>query len=156
MTNCFDEENGRSAFGVLITGLAVSMFLVTILTFVWEFDLATSPEWQVGLFHLMLAVFLSMIIPIASLRLPYFDHRFQWFMISLPIWVTTTVFITGWMMGDTTLGFRDDRIFDLVVASASAFMLIWMGIAYPMCALKLGRAMVRYWRHGLPGETEYP
>ena len=45
-----DGKLDWSIFAVVIPIGATAMLLMGLLTFVWEFDLAVSPAWQVGIF----------------------------------------------------------------------------------------------------------
>ena len=47
-----DGKLDWSIFAVVIPIGAVAMLLMGLLTFAWEFELAMSPAWQVGIFHL--------------------------------------------------------------------------------------------------------
>ena len=55
-----DWGNNWSAFGLAVFIGAVIAVLATLLVFVWEFDILTSPAWQVGVHHLMLVLSLSL------------------------------------------------------------------------------------------------
>ena len=68
MLDRLDLRNDWSAFGLWVFIGTVVMVLATLLTFVWEFDVRTSPAWQVGVYYLMLVLFLSRSFVVASWR----------------------------------------------------------------------------------------
>ena len=135
---------------VVLTGLAV------LLTFLWRFDLATSPAWQVAIYHGMLVLLLSVTFVVSSfppLCLGW-GWGLRWFLVGLALLVPVVVFSAGWILTGSYSGFRDDRIFDLVVVSVSAFMLIWAFITFPLGGFLLGRDLVRLRRRGAQGSWE--
>ena len=69
-------DNGPdwSPFAVLMSIAAVATVLLALLSFVWEFDLSASPGWQVGVYHLMLALYVSMTFVIAFYRPSWADR----------------------------------------------------------------------------------
>ena len=66
MPSWVDGKLDWSIFPVAISIGAAAVFLVSLLDFVFEFDLAASPVWQVGVFHLALALLFSMTLVVAS------------------------------------------------------------------------------------------
>ena len=78
-----DSGPDWSPFAVLMSIAAVATVLLALLSFVWEFDLSASPGWQVGVYHLMLALYVSMTFVIAFYRPSWADRNFGWFMSGL-------------------------------------------------------------------------
>ena len=126
----------------------VVVVLVTLLVFVWEFDVRTSPAWQVGVHHLMLGLYLSLTFVLASRRPFPFGERFRWGMLVLAVLMPVAVFAGGWVAGGAYLGVRDERTFHLVVVSYSSFMVIWTTIVFLCSVFVFSRALARYWRLG--------
>ena len=117
------------------------------------FDLATSPAWQVGIYHGMLALLLSHDLCSGVSTTGWIlslGERFRMVMLVLAVLTPVVVFFTGWILIGPYSGFRDDRIFDLVVVSVSGFMLIWMFITFPLCGFVCVRELVRLRRRGVP------
>ena len=149
MMGCFEGKNDWSVFlVVLLPVAAVLMILVGLLTFVWRFDLETSPSWQVGFHHLMLALYLSTTFLLASRRPFCFGGVFRSCMVGLAALVPVAVFAGSWVLAGPFAGFRDERTFDLVVVSTSSFMLIWIAVVFPYPAFVFIRALIRYWLYG--------
>ena len=123
--------------------------LVALLTFL-EFDLAISPAWQVVIYHGMLALLLSLTFVLASFPPIYLGQRLRWFLVGLALLVPVVVFFAGWILTGFYSGFRDDRIFDLVVMSVSGFMLIWTFITFPLIGFLFVRDLVRLRHRGVP------
>ena len=153
MRDLFSRQSVWSYFGLVLLIGALVMSLVALLTFL-DFDLATSPAWQVVIYHGMLALFLSMIFVLAFQRPLGLGERFRMVMLVLAVLTPVVVFFTGWILIGPYSGFRDDRIFDLVVVSVSGFMLIWMFIAFPLGGFLLVRELVRLRRRGVSGNEE--
>ena len=145
-----DGKLDWSIFAVVIPIGAVAMLLMGLLTFAWEFELAMSPAWQVGIFHLALALLLSITFVVASRRPFSFSRGFRWFTMTVSVLVPTAVFVGSWLVNGPYEGFRDDRIFNGVVASVSGFMLVWMSAIFPYIAVVLGRKLIRSRRDGVP------
>ena len=142
MLSRLDWRNNWSALWLAIFIGAVVFFLVTLLAFVWEFDVNTSPAWQVGVYYLMLALFLSLTFVFASQRPFPFAEWFRRAALALAVLVPAAVFAGGWVIGGAYVGFRDERTFYLVVVSVSSFLLIWITTAFPYAAFVLGKALV--------------
>ena len=152
MKGCFGGENPWSRFlWVLLPPAVVVAGLAVILTFLWRFDLATSPAWQVGIYHGMLALLLSVTFVVSSFPPLCLGQGLRWFLVGLALLAPVVVFSAGWILTGPYSGFRDDRIFDLVVVSVSAFMLIWAFITFPLGGFLLGRDLVRLRRRGAQG-----
>ena len=148
MLDRLDWGNNWFAFGLAAFIGTVVVVLATLLEFVWEFDVLTSPAWQVGVHHLMLVLFLSLTFVLASRRLFPFGKRFCGGMLVLAVLMPVTVFVGGWVTGGAYLGFRDERTFDLAVVSFSSFVLIGATIVFPYSFFVFSKALARYWRHG--------
>ena len=144
-----DGKLDWSIFAVVIPIGGVGIILLSLLTFAWEFDLPTSPVWQVGLFHLALALLLSITFVVASRRPFSFSGGFRWFTITVSVLVPAAVFVGSWLVNGPYEGFRDDRIFNGVVASVSGFMLVWMSTIFPYTAVVFGRKLIRSRRDGV-------
>ena len=148
MLDRFDWGNDWSAFGVaLFIGILVAA-AAALLAFPRGVDLHSSPAWQVGVHHLMLALFLSLTFVLASRRPFCFGEGFRRGMLVLAILMPVAVFVVGWVLGGAYTGLRDERIFDLAVVSAASFVLLWATIVGPYTAFVFSQALVRYWRHG--------
>ena len=155
MKGCFSGENPWSRFRlVLLPLVAVLAGLAILLTFLWRFDLAISPAWQVGIYHGMLALLLSTTFVVSSFPPLCLGEGLRWFLVGLALLVPVVVFSAGWILTSPYSGFRDDRIFDLVVVSVSAFMLIWAFITFPLGGFLLGRDLVRLRRPPAPENWE--
>ena len=148
MKSCFGGENPWSGFLVLLLSLAAALACLAVL---WRFDLATSPAWQVVIYHGMLALLLSATFIVASFPPLCLGQRLRWFLVGLALLVPVVVFFAGWILTGFYSGFRDDRIFDLVVVSVSGFMLIWTFITFPLVGFLFVRDLVRLRRRGVLG-----
>ena len=148
MLSRLDWRNNWSAFWLAVFIGAVAFVLVALLAFVWEFDVRISPTWQVGVYYLMLILFLSLTFVVASGRPFPFGEWFRRAALALAVLVIVAVFAGGWVTGGAYVGFRDERTFDLVVVSVSSFALIWATFVFPCFAFVFSKALVRYWRRG--------
>ena len=99
----------------------------------------------------MLALLLSVTFIVASFPPLCLGQRLRWFLVGLALLVPVVVFFTGWILTGPYSGFRDDRIFNLVVVSVSGFMLIWMFITFPLGGFLFVRDLVRLRHRGVPG-----
>ena len=54
MLDRFSWQHGGSVFAIVLPVTAAVVALASLLAFAWEFDLETSPAWQVAVHHLML------------------------------------------------------------------------------------------------------
>ena len=61
------------------------------------------------------------------------------------------VFTTHWVVGGPYGGFRDPRIFEVVVTSLLSFVLIWASAVFPRSFFTLGRNLVQARWGGLDG-----
>ena len=148
MLSRLDWRNNWSALWLAIFIGAVVFFLVTLLVFVWEFDVNTSPAWQVGVYYLMLALFLSLTFVVALWRPFPLGEWFRRVALAIAVLVPVVVFVGGWVIGGAYVGFRDERAFDLVVVSVSWFVFIWITLVVPCFAFVFSKALFRYWRRG--------
>ena len=148
MLSRLDWRNNWSAFWLAVFIGAVAFVLVTLLVLVWEFDVRTSPAWQVGVYYLMLVLILSLTFVVASRRPFPFGEWFRRAALALAVLVPVAVFVGGWVTGGAYVGFRDERTFDLTVLSVSSFMLIWATTVFLCSAFVFGKALFRYWRRG--------
>ena len=97
MKGCFGGENPWSRFLLVLLPLAfVLAGLAVLLTFLWRFDLATSPAWQVGIYHGMLALLLSFTFVVASFPPLCLGQGLRWFLVGLALLVPVVVFSAGW------------------------------------------------------------
>ena len=149
MPSWFDGKLHWSIFGVVIPIGGTGIALVSLLALAWQFDLSTSPAWQVGIFHLALFLLLSVTFVLASRRPFSFSVGFRRFTIALAAMVPVGVFLEIWLVNGPYDGFRDDRIFYGVVGSMVAFMLAWTGTIFPYTAFMFGRALWRRRRGGV-------
>ena len=102
--------------------------------FAWELDIGASPAWQVGVYYLMLVLFLSLTFVVALWHPSPLGEWFRRVALALAVIVPVAVFACGWVTGGAYIGFRDERTFDLVVVSVSSFVLIWATFALPYAA----------------------
>ena len=151
MRDLFSWQSLWLAFGLAVLIGALVMSLVALLTFL-EFDLEISPAWQVGVYYLMLSLLLSIIFVVAFQRPLGFGERFRMVMLVLAVLTPVAVFAGGWVLGGAYSGFRDERIFDLVVVSVSSFALPWMAVFLPCSWFLLARAFFRQFRRLGAGE----
>ena len=158
MLDRFRWQHGWSVFAVAIP-IASVVILISLLTFAWGFDVETSPAWQLGVHYLMLALLLSMTFVMASYRLSGvmasyrlsgFGERFLGAMLLAAVLAPVAVFAAYSVVGGPYGGFRDPRIFEVVVTSVSSFVLIWASAVFPRSFFTLGRNLVQAWRHELP------
>lgn len=150
MLERFPRLEGWPQLAVFLPIAAGAMVLISLLAFLWEFDLATSPAWQVGVHHLVLALFISLTFVGALYRPFFFGDGFLVVMLVLAIAVPLAVFVSSWVLSGPFLGFRDDRIFGLVMLSFFSFFTIWAVSVLPYSFFLLGRAFLRLWGTGSP------
>ena len=150
MRDLFSRQSGWPAFGLAVLIGALVMSLMVLLTFL-EFDLETSPAWQVGVYHLMLFLFLSMIFVLAFQRPLGFGVRFRMVILVLAVLTPVAVFAGSWVLGGAYSGFRDPRLFQLTVVSFSSFALPWMAVILPCSWFLLARAFFRQFRRPVVG-----
>ena len=82
MKRCFGGESPWSMFLFVLLLLLIAV-LASLLTFLWRLDLATSPAWQVGIYHVMLALLLSVTFVIASFPPLFLGQGLRWFLVGL-------------------------------------------------------------------------
>ena len=145
MRDLVSWQSGWSAFGLGVLIGALVMSLVALLMFL-EFDLGTSPAWQVGVYHLMLSLFLSIIFVVAFQRPLYFGEGFRMVMLVLAVMTPVAVFAGGWVLGGAYSGFRDPRLSQVMVVSIPSFVLSWMVVFLPYSCFLLVRAFFKHFR----------
>ena len=150
MPSWVDGKLDWSIFPVAISIGAAAVFLVSLLDFVFEFDLAASPVWQVGVFHLALALLFSMTLVVASRRPVDSSVGFRRFTMAMAVLVPMALFGGDWVLNGPLEGFRDERIFTWVTVSVFGFMLVWLGTIFPYTAFVFGRSLWRRRRDGVP------
>ena len=136
---------------VVITAAVAS--ILSLLTLVWDFDLETSPVWQVGLHHLMLALLLSLTPVMASYRPLCYGARFRSLMLSVAVLTPAAVFMVLWLTGGGYTGVRDPRIFQAVAVSVPVYVIIFALAVFPYSFYLLGRDLARVWRQGRMSES---
>ena len=149
-----DRVNWQSswpAFGLVVLIGVLVMSMVALLGFL-EFDLETSLAWQVGVYHLMLFSFLSLIFVIAFQRPLGFSGRGRGVVLALAFLTPVAVFVGGWVLGGSYSGFRDPRFFQVTVVSVSSFALLWMTVFIPCSWFLLARVFFRHFRR--PGASD--
>ena len=150
MPSWVDGKLDWSIFAVVIPIGAAAMLLVSLLAFAWEFDLATSPAWQVGVFHLTLVLLMSLTFVLASRRPFDFSVGFRRFTMAMAFLVPAALFGGIWVLNGPLEDFRDERIFTWVTVSVVGFMLVWLGTIFPYTVFVFGRALWRRRRDGVP------
>ena len=118
----------RVSFGfrwmlLLLCGVA---FLCVLLFSMFRFDLEVSPSWQVLIHHLMLLLLflaaLGLVAPNGFSRM----GRFDWVMaVLLPV-VLVVVLAAGWFHAGPYVGYRDPRLFSLMLVSVVLFSIIYL------------------------------
>ena len=139
MKRLLDGEFGWSTIGMLVLIGGMDAGLVCLLWDVWKFDRGTSPAWQVGVYYLALALLFAMTFVFASRRPFAFSIGFRRFTLAVWVLVPVLLFCWSWLVNGPYEGVRDDRIFHLVVASVSGFMLLWMATTFPYTVFALWR-----------------
>ena len=150
MDCCHKAEDGRFCLGVLVSVAGAAMFLMVLLAYPWEFKLATSPWWQVAVYHVLLGLVLSTNLIVASSPPLCGFQVFRRFLVGLALAVPVVVFAVGWVLTGA-YSFRDDRALGLVVVSVSAFMLLWALVNFCLAGFLLGRGLARLGRRGVVG-----
>ena len=143
MLRWIDSENDWSAFRPALPIVAAVMTLAGLLVLVWRFEPASSPTWQLVLYHLMLVLFLSTTFVLAAQRRFCLGERFRRAMLVLAIVLPAVVFSASWFMNGAYEGARDERFLVLVVVSATSFMLLWEAAAVLRVAFVFGRELAR-------------
>ena len=139
-------QSSWSAFGLIVLIGVLVMSLVALLGFL-EFDLETSLAWQVGVYHLMLFSFLSLIFVVAFQRpLGLISERGRGVVLALAFLTPVALFAGGWVLGGSYSGFRDPRLFQVTVVSVSSFALLWMTVFLPCSWFLLVSVFFRHFR----------
>ena len=141
MLRWIDLEQDWSAFRLVLPIAAAVMTLAALLVFVWRFDPASSPTWQLVLHHLMLVLFLSTTFVLAAQPRFCLGEGFRWAMLVLAVLLPAVVFSVSWVMNGVYAGVRDERFFGLVMVSAASFMLLWGAAAFLRVAFVFGREL---------------
>ena len=141
MLRWIDLEDDWSAFRLVLPVAAAVIALASLLVFVWSFDSAISPIWQVALHHLMLALFLFTTLVLAAQPRSYLGEGFRRAMLVLAIGLPVVVFSASWVMNGAYEGVRDERFFSLVMVSATSFMLLWGVAAFVRVVFVFGREL---------------
>ena len=145
-----DGKLNWSIFAVVIPIGGAVLLLLGLLAFLWEFNLSTSPVWQVSVFHLALVLLLSLTFVAASRRPFSFSGGFRGFTMAMAVLVPVALFGGSWVLNGPFEGFRDERIFTWVTVSVAGFMVAWMCTIFPYTVLVFGRALWRCRRNGVP------
>ena len=111
MLRWIDLEHDWSAFRLVLPIAAAVMTLAALLVFVWRFDPASSPTWQLVLHHLMLVLFLSTTFVLAAQPRFCLGEGFRWAMLVLAVLLPAVVFSVSWVMNGVYDGVRDERFF---------------------------------------------
>ena len=131
----FDGEFGWSAIGMLGliggTGAVLAGLLGS--------GQGGSPPWKDVVYCLVLAVPFVMTFVFASRRPFAFSVGFRRFTLSVWVLAPVLLFCWGWLVSGPYEGVRDGRVFDWMVSSVSAFMLVWMATVFPYTAFMLWR-----------------
>ena len=143
MLRWIDLEHDWSAFRLVLPIAAAVMTLAALLVFVWRFNPASSPTWQLVLHHLMLVLFISTTFVLAAQPRFCLGEGFRRAMLALAIVLPAVVFSASWVMNGAYEGVRDERFFGLVMVSASSFMLLWGVAAFLRVAFVFGRELVQ-------------
>ena len=102
----------------------------------------------------MLVLFLSLTLVLAAYRPLCFGQWFLGVMLALAVVVPVVVFTAIWVLDGPFLGFRDGRIFQAVVTSASSFVFIWAATVFPYYFFLLGKCVVRRWLRQSSGDGD--
>ena len=111
MLGWINFEDDWFAFRLVLPVVAAVIALASLLVFVWSFDPAISPIWQLALHHLMLVLFLSTTFVLAAQPRSYLGEGFRRAMLVLAIGLPAVVFSASWVMNGAYEGVRDERFF---------------------------------------------
>ena len=150
MPSWVDGKLEWSVFAVVVPVGAGAVVIVSLLALLYDFDLSTSPAWQVGAFHLALALLLGLPFVVASRRPFSFSGGFRRCTLGMAVLVPVSVFGCVWVMSGPFEGFRDERLFTWVTVSVAGFMVAWLGAVLPYMGFVFGRALWGCWRDGVP------
>ena len=85
------------------------------LFYLLDFDLESSPSWQVGLHYLLLlSLLLGPFVLVVQGRLPHLG-RFDWAMLGLVALILAGVLALGWYRSGPYTDFRDARVLPLTL-----------------------------------------
>ena len=150
MLRWIDLEDDWFAFRLVLSVAAAVIALASLLVFVWSFDPATSPIWQVALHHLMLALFLSTTFVLAAQPRSFLGEGFRRAMLVSAIGLPVVVFSASWVMNGAYEGVRDERFFGIVIVSAMSFVFLWGVSALVRVVFVFGRYLVQERRRATP------
>ena len=145
MLRWIDLEDDWFAFRLVLPVAAAVIALASLLVFVWSFDSAISPIWQVALHHLMLALFMFTTFVLAAQPRSYLGEGFRRAMLVLAIGLPAVVFSVSWVMNGAYEGVRDERFFGVVMVSAMSFVFLWGVSALVRVTFVLGRELFQEW-----------
>ena len=145
MLGWINFEDDWFAFRLVLPVVAAVIALASLLVFVWSFDPAISPIWQVALHHLMLALFLSTTFVLVAQPRSCLGEGFRRAMLVLAIGLPAVVFSVSWVMNGAYEGVRDERFFGIVMVSAMSFMFLWGVAAFIRAVFVFGRYLVQGW-----------
>ena len=106
MPRWFDGNLDWSIFALVVPMGGAAMLFLSLLAFLWEFDLSTSPVWQVGVYHLALALPVFMTFVVASRRPFSFSGGFRRFTMGAAVLVPVALFGGSWALNGPFDGFR--------------------------------------------------
>lgn len=117
--------SSRLLAGSVLTGGA-AVALTALLGFARDFDIATSPAWQVALHHALAASLLALTLTIAPQR-PYGCPKLlPAAMLVMALLLPAATFAVAWKTGGAYTGPRDPRIFDTLIVSTAAYIAVWI------------------------------
>ena len=151
----WEEPVDWTVFKITVPGFALVMLIFTFLEIPLKFEIETSPTWQLSLFYLALAIFLSTITIVFRMEPGRVDKRNRSINMGLPLLATATVFAIS-ITGGASLEIRDERIFGLVMASIGYSMISYMVIIIPIGAFHTGKALLHWKSYGSPTKMQSP
>ena len=150
MLRWIDLEDDWFAFRLVLPVAAVVIALASLLVFVWKFDPAISPIWQVALHYLMLALFMFTTFVLAAQPRSFLGEGFRRAMLVLAIGLPVVVFSASWVMNGAYEGVRDERFFGIVIVSVTSFAFLWGVAAFVRVVFVFGRYLVQERRRTTP------
>ena len=123
-------------FRLLVLAYFLVMFLALVLDVVLEFDLRTSPAWQLAVYHLMSALFaLGPFVFSVSPGPALMGWKFRWGLVAAAL---LPVAAAAWSKGWTHDGLRSERLIGL----AAVFIGSWVILTVFACDV---RGMMPLW-----------
>ena len=150
MLRWIDFEDDWFAFRLVLPVAAAVIALASLLVFVWNFDSAISPIWQVALHHLMLVLFLFTTFVLVAQPRSCLGEGFRRAMLVLAVGMPAVVFSASWVMNGAYEGVRDERFFGIVIVSAMSFVFLWGVSALVRVTFVFGRYLVQERRRTTP------